>query len=169
MRAILKPYSSQPAEISVSRRGCAIQDFGLTLDNSISGRVLDEGGQPLEKAKVGLVDLDHPTSNPNGRASFADAYVNRSDMTFEFKNVPTGRFLLMFNPEGPGHDTRFDLPFESTYYPPGATRATAKVLEIKSSGVHLTGMDLVVGKPVEFRPVVVRVRFPDRSEEHTSE
>ena len=32
---------------------------------------------------------------------------------------------------------------------------------MKSDGIHLTGIDLIAGEQVEFRQVVVRVRFPD--------
>jgi hypothetical protein len=73
----------------------------------------------------------------------------------------TGRYLLMFNPDGPRSGDPSDSPFGSTYYPAGATRAGARTIEVKSGGVHLTGMDLIAGKRVAFRQVNVRVRFPD--------
>jgi hypothetical protein len=161
VRATLNPYTSEPEEISVARKGCAIQDFGMTVDNTISGSVRDENGRPIKNARVGLIDLDRPQSDSDGHAWFDHAYTERAGTTFSFENVPIGRYLLVFNPDGPRSGTLFDLPFESTYYPLNGTRTTAKIVEVKSGGVHLTGMDLIAGKRVDFRHVVVRVRFPD--------
>jgi hypothetical protein len=161
VRATLKPYVSEPAEISVSARGCAIQHFGLAVDNTISGKVWDEMGQPVKNAKVGLIDLDRFPSDSDRHAWFDHAYTEQPDRTFRFKDVPIGRYLLVFNPDGPNSSGLFDLPLESTYYPLASTRASARPIAVESGGVHLTGMDLVVGKRVEFRHVIVRVRFPD--------
>src|SRR5215469_1147087 len=74
IRAVLRPYISEPAEISVSRNGCAIRDFGLTVDNTISGKVRDANGQPLKGAYVGLVDLDRPHSGAERHPWFDHAY-----------------------------------------------------------------------------------------------
>jgi len=161
VRATLNPYTSEPKKVSVAQRSCAIQDFGMTVDNTISGRVWDENGQPVKNAKVGLIDLDRQQRDSDGHAWFDHAYTERADMTFTFKNVPLGRYLMVFNPDGPRSGALFDLPFESAYYPLNGTRTNARTVEVKSDGVHLTGMDLTIGKRVEFRQVVVRVRFPD--------
>ena len=169
VRAALDPYVSEPEEISVARRGCAIQDFGMTVDNTISGTVRDDNGLPVKNARVGLIDLDRPQSDPDGHAWLDDAYTEQAGMTFLFESVPIGRYLLVFNPDGPRSGGLFDLPLESTYYPLNSTRTNARTVEVKSGGVHLTGMDLIAGKRVEFRQVVVRVRFPDGTPMKTAE
>jgi hypothetical protein len=167
--ANLKPYTSEPEEVSVARRGCAIQNFGMTVNNTISGSVRDENGQPVKNARVGLIDLDRPQSDSERHAWFDDAYVEKGGTTFSFENVPIGRYLLVFNPDGPRSGGLFDLPLDSTYYPLNATRSAARTVEMNSGGVHLTGMDLIVGKRVEFRQVVVKVRFPDGTVMKTAE
>ena len=43
------------------------------------------------------------------------------------------------------------------------------MIEIKSAGVHMRGMDLQVGEHAEFRRVTVRVRFPDGAPMTTAE
>lgn len=160
LRATLKPYASEPAAVSVPAGGCTSQDFGLSVGNTISGSVWDETRQPVQRAEVGLIDLDRRSSSLDRHAWFAHAYAE-PDGTFRLKNVPIGRYLLIFNPDGPRSGGRFDLPFESTYYPSGARFANARTVDVKSGAVHLTGMNLVVGRRVEFRSVVVKVRFPD--------
>ncbi len=93
-----------------------------------------------------------------GQRRFRHTYTDQANLTFRFKSVPIGRYLLISNPEGPQSD---GSPFESTYYPLNKTRANTEVIEVKSAGVHLGGMDLKVGERAEFRRVTVRVRFPD--------
>ncbi len=143
VRAALKPYESEPEseEISIPVRGCAIQDFALRVHNTISGRVWDKDGQPVKSAKVGLIDLSDPIDSQRYRT----AYTDQADLTFRFKNVPIGRYLVVAGPDG-----LLDR-----------ARANSEVIEIKSAGVHLSGMDLKVGERAELRPVTVRVRFPD--------
>ena len=174
VRATLNPYVFSPEEgerleISVPPQGCAIKNVGMTVDNTIAGSVRDENGQPIKNAKVGLIDLDRPQSDTDRHPWFSDAYTEQAGMTFLFKSVPIGRYLLVFNPDGPRSGTLFDQPLESTYYPLNSTRANARTVEIKSGGVHLTGMDLIAGKRAEFRQVAVKVRFPDGTPMKTAE
>jgi hypothetical protein len=133
-----------------------VRDISLTVDTSISGKVLDDRGQPLEHAAVGLIRLSGVA--PSGQeAIFSSTDTRGSDMSFTFTNIPLGRYLIVFNPGGPS--SRWT--FESSYYPLGASRAAARAVELNSVGVHLTGLDLAAGKRVGFREVTVRVRFSD--------
>jgi hypothetical protein len=123
--------------------------------------VHDENGHAVKNAKVGLIDLSLPENQPDRRAWLLDAYTEQRDQSFLFKNVPVGKYLLVFNPDGPRSGQLFDVPFESTYYPHGTSRRGAQALEVTSTSVHLTAKNLIIGKPVSLRPVVVRVHFPD--------
>jgi len=161
LRANLIPYSAEPMSISVAN-ACAVQDLALNVDNTISGRVLDAHGKPVKNARVGLIDVDQLASARRRHVWFREAYTEQPDVSFLFKNVPLGKYLLMFNPDGPRpNGIEAGLRDESTFYPMANNRSGAKVLEIKSGGVHLTGKNLVMGKPVPFRSVTVLVRFPD--------
>lgn len=150
--ASLAPYASDRAQVGVPSNGCAIHNFAFTPDSTISGMVWDGKAQPVRDAQVGLIDLDR--KNAEGPPWFATAWAEQNDGSFLFKNVPVGRYRLAFNPEGPSSPTEFHgLRNERTYYP--------RTIEVASSGVHLKGMDLEMGKPVELREVFVRVRFPE--------
>jgi len=154
LTAALSPYQTASFDLPVPGQGCMPYDFGLKIDNTISGRVFDHKGQPLKNPKVGLMDLDN-------KMWLDDAYTQDPTLSFTFKNVPIGRYLLAFNPKGPQSDAILGVPLERTYYPLGTTRTSAKTVEVKSAGIHLKGMDLKAGKPVALRKVTVRVRFPD--------
>ncbi|MCL4841105.1 MAG: carboxypeptidase-like regulatory domain-containing protein [Bryobacteraceae bacterium] len=162
VQADLAPYPSRKTRVGAPRAGgCTVHNLGLVSNSSISGRVRDPKGRPLKKGEVGLIDLDRPPLLENDRVwSHAEDFEPSSGQ-FHFQNVPLGRYLLVFNPNGP-HQTRFGSdPRESTYYPNGATRAQAQTIEIKAAGMHVTGIDLIAGPPVALRPVSVEVRFPD--------
>jgi hypothetical protein len=106
------------------------------------------------EARVGLIDLDRPQISTH-------AFSNQHDQGFLFKNVPLGRYVLVFNPEGPQTGGLYDKPLESTYWPHGMSRSEAEAIEVTGAGVHITAKNLTGGEPVTFRPVVVRVNFPD--------
>jgi hypothetical protein len=160
VKAALSPYESDGASVRVAEGGCTVRDFALQSGSSISGLVWDGKGHPVRNAKVGLIDLDLPAGERDRHVWLLDAYTEEPDQSFLFKNVPMGRYLLVFNPDGPRSGERDHMPFESTYYPHASTRRDAQTIEVTSTGVRLTTKDLVIGKPVGFRPVVVRVHFP---------
>lgn len=159
IQAALRPYALREGSsvVSVPARGCAIQNFSMTIDSSISGKV-SAAGAPLKTAVVGLIDLNRP-SQRGSPVSFRQTYT-KDDLSYTFKDVAVGRYQVVLNPEGP-QLTGFNLPVESTYYPGGSARGAAKVIEIKSGGVHLTNIDLTTGPKIEFRKVTVRTWFSD--------
>jgi len=165
--AQLLSYESKSEEdITLAKGNCQVQNFALSTDNTISGKLWDDRGQPVNSVMVGLIDVNQAISRFDRHVWFAQAYSGESrkrDGTFSFSGVPLGSYLLVANADGPRNGRLFDVPYERTYYPLGSTRANAKVIEIGSNHIHLTGMDLVIGPPVALRKVVVDVHFPDGS------
>lgn len=164
VQADLAPYHPVESSITIPPDAhCKVYDFGLHSGSSISGKVWDNRGQPLQQARVGLIDLDRPPPKEPARAWFRTAYPEQPDGSFLFKNVPLGRYLLAFNPDGPQAAGYEPLPLESTFYPNGVGRDQAQVIEIDAANRRLVARDLIVGPPVAFRPVTVKVRFSDGS------
>lgn len=164
VEAELGPYQSEKSLIDVPAPGpCTVRDFGLLSGSSISGKVWDTDGRLVQHARVGLIDLDRTETGQSNRASFRTAYPEERDGGFLFKNVPIGRYLLVFNPDGPQADGYAPLPLESSFHSSGAGRAGAQVIEVTRGGMNITGTDLIAGPPVTFRAVSVKVRFPDGS------
>jgi hypothetical protein len=53
LRASLEAYKTQAEKVSIGDSGCEFQDFGLTIDNTISGHVWDDKGQPIDSPASG--------------------------------------------------------------------------------------------------------------------
>jgi hypothetical protein len=162
VRVDARPYAAeQVMEIPFPLKGCFMRDFGVTSGSTISGKIFDEKGQLTGGGRVGLIDLDAPSKGDIPPVVATD--LAERDSTFRFENVPLGRYLVVFNPSGPESDQGppRGLPYETTYYPVGSARATARPVEIRAAGEHHAGIDLIAGKPVAFRKVTVRIRFPD--------
>ena len=161
VRAELFPYAFDYAKVHIGEGGCASRNFALHSGSSISGMVWDDKGNAVQNANVALIDLDRKPQGSDSHAWFMQAYTEQPDKSFLFKNVPMGRYLLVFNPDGPRSSEFLAMPFESTYYPHGDSRREARPIEVTRTTAHLVHRDLVTGKPVTFRPVVVRAQFPD--------
>ena len=53
-------------------------------------------------------------------------YTEQPDHSFRFNDVPIGRYLLEFNPDGPQSGQLADRRFETTFYPQGTSRLQVK-------------------------------------------
>jgi hypothetical protein len=162
----LAPYSAKAFEVGVPPVGCGFQDLSMMSGNSIRGTVRDRKGRPVIDARVALIDLDHPQPDPREAVWYDREFVEKRTARFTFNDVAIGRYLLISNPDGPNADP--DAPYEPTFYPLASSRGDAQVIEIKHAGTHLTGMDLVLGKPVTLRKVVVKIHFPDGAPMYTA-
>jgi hypothetical protein len=109
---------------------------------------------------VGLIALDLPPDQES-RPQRLETDATKSGGTFQFTNVPVGRYLLKFNPDGPGIDFWRKEPRESTYFPGVSDRAHAKVIEFRSTNVAVAGMDFPAGPLVKLRDVRVMAKYRD--------
>ncbi len=74
VRALLAPFKSRPAsELSVSPNGCAVRNFALRVDNTISGKVINDKGEHVEYAEVSLVDSESRSGKPLARSRVVGA------------------------------------------------------------------------------------------------
>jgi hypothetical protein len=162
LNAGLRPYFPTDSTAEIEGGGCAVSDFSLASGSTISGFVRDSEGRVVtNSAQVGLIGLDPPSADHSVQPLLLWARTEQPDHSFLFRDVPIGRYLLEFSPDGPRSGRLGDQIFESTFFPRGASRPNAKTIEVTRAEAHLTGMDVVIGKPVTLRSVVVRVRFAD--------
>lgn len=163
VEADLAPYRPVKTEVGVPRAGgCNVLDIGFVSNSSISGSVRDPGGRPVKSGEVALIDLDPASSRQPVWGWFRWKKINPPDEgRFRFKDVPLGRYQVVFNPEGPHRRGSDSDPRESTYYPNGAALAQARTIEINATGMHVNGIELTAGPEVALRRVSVEVRFTD--------
>lgn len=153
LTARLDPYTSKRDDtLIVPPSGCVIAHIEMSTANTVSGRVATSEGVPVARGEVGLIDIESPRDAP-----VVHLATSRDDGSYLFQHVPLGRYVLAVNPHGPS--TR--SPFETAYYPNAGSRDDALIIDILDDETDWTGMDLVVGRRVEFRRVRVSASFAD--------
>jgi hypothetical protein len=115
----------------------------LTPAGTISGRVLDQKGQPIGNVPV------HLTSETQTRE-----IVTRSNDRGEYRffHMPPGRYWVSAGELGGGETVvrangaanRFDEEFDLTYFPGVSDRNRSRDLDV-GAGEELTGIDIVMG------------------------
>lgn len=143
--------------------GQAMKDirFELMPQAVITGKVLDEDGDPVARAQVMLQQRRYL----NGKRQYAGSNSAMTDDNGEFKlpMVAPGRYLLMATPSrnmamfgenprtaGGGDATKPEERLVATYYPGSLDPSSAATLDV-AAGRDMPGMDIRLKKAVVFR------------------
>jgi hypothetical protein len=115
---------AEPQTIEL-RSGVSSVSFQTTTLGSLSGRLVDREGRPVNDL---LVELWPPGSGqPSGRPI---NYLSTSEEgKFVFAEVVAGRYLLAVN--SIGRRSLYGAPFQSSYFPDAASSAGAQVITIR--------------------------------------
>lgn len=107
----------------------------FTIFNSISGKIIDDKGNPMESVGLNL----RPA---NGKSSiyFYQAAYSKKDGTFTFDGIPTGKYLIVANDKG---EITADEPFATSFYPNTTKIEKAKIISIRA-GEHLKDFTVTV-------------------------
>jgi hypothetical protein len=124
------------------------------VDNRVSGSVLDEDGEALERARVSLIPAGAPIVGWNEDESTTDT---DDEGNFSFAEVPPGRYLLGVHLNESPYGS---FPYLSTFYPGVTNRADAQVIDL-GLGQKLTGMTLRLGARLVQHSVSGEVVWPD--------
>lgn len=121
----------------------------------ISGKVIDEAGQPVTRGYVHLVDA----LSKEGREAWGENTRIGEDGSFRFEGVAVGTFLLVINPrdEAPGES---DAPHPRTFYPGVTDRSQASPLVI-TEGLKVEEIAFRVRGPLRKRTLNGVVLWPD--------
>jgi hypothetical protein len=149
MPAHLSPQEVQTVE--VHDRGCAQIDYAAVIDGRVSGKLLDAGGRSPGTVTVNLL----PAGTADPFRALWD--VTEADGSFEFKNLPPGRYLLGVN-LGDAPDE--EMPYRSTYYPSTTERGEAEVIEL-GEGQRVSGIQFRLPPPLARRAVTGVVVWSD--------
>jgi hypothetical protein len=142
--------------VKVAGRGCATQNFLVSDNGRIGGRVLDAYGRPVPRLTVTLVDAEG--RNPEfayGRHETAD-----EEGRFKFEGLPPGRYLVgvrlvgILPPDDPAN------AYPRTFYPGVARAEEAEVFELKA-GRELKAHDLRLPPRLAESLIKVKVVWSD--------
>ncbi len=146
--------SDRERKVEVKDKGCALVNFHVESNTSLSGKVLDENGGPASKIMVDLV----PSNQINDRyqRDHLSAYSNEEGR-FEFRSLPPGRYFLgvrlnrMVEPA---------FPYPRTFYPGTQQLAQTRPITI-DEGKSLEGYTIQLPQKLSARKIAGVVVWPD--------
>jgi hypothetical protein len=103
--------------------------FQTTTMGGISGRVIDQQGQPVRE-----IDVVLQIANRNMQAGSIGLYeTTREDGSFTFAEVPAGGYFLVVNIER--RRSLYAAPFQTSYYPNAPSTAEAQAVSVNDGAV----------------------------------
>jgi hypothetical protein len=143
-------------KVELKDRGCALVNFNLESDTSLSGQVLEENGGPAAKITVDLVFRNQ--INERFQRDHLSAYADEEGR-FEFRSIPPGEYLLGVRLSRLAQPT-FSYP--RTFYP-GTGKLTQTQPITISEGQSLKGYNIQLPQKLTPRTFGGVVVWPDGS------
>ena len=141
-------------KVELRDKGCAVVNFTLERNTSLSGRVLNEGGGPAAKIMVNLVLSNQVNERYQRNILFVQA---DAEGRFEFRSIPPGEYLLGVRLSRVT-DPQFAYP--RTFYPDTQELALAQVIVI-SEGQSLEGYTIQLPQRLTPRKIGGVIVWPD--------
>ncbi len=141
-------------KVEIQDRGCAFVRFGLLPRTSLSGKVLDENGEPASKMRVDLV----PSNQIGERNQNHNLSIQTDDNgRFEFNAIPQGEYFLGIRLNRLAGLT---FPYPRVFYPSTQDLSKAAAIAI-SDGMSLEGYDIQLPEKLKNRIIEGVVLWPD--------
>lgn len=106
---------------------CDSENFTVTRQGSIRGKIVGENGQNPPQQKLSLSPLDE-NDNVMPYRPAEEKYANRENGEFFFNVVPAGKYLLSINPKNCPYPTN---GFPTMFFPGVADKSEARIINIK--------------------------------------
>ena len=142
-------YSREPIRVAEDQQ---VTDVALTLipNGVITGRVLDENGDPMPQIPV---EAALETYDPMGRKLTPRGSMQTDDRgVYRFFDLPAGRYFLMANPSLAGggwnghvHTEAVEKAYVATWFPAAASSREATANQL-APGAELGGIDIRMRK-----------------------
>ena len=132
-------------------------DFDLVSKGSISGRVLDDTGEPVKGQTVELI-LRGPDyySRPFYSSALGDHTTNDEGL-YHISGVPPGRYIvkvgIAYGLASYARSEKNRVYYPETFYPRANGASSATVVEV-ASGRETTDIDITVGRPLQIYEIV---------------
>lgn len=135
--------------IALSDRSCADMSFGVQFSGVVSGKVVDDKGEPAKEVHINLALAENAEK-------YWSAWTDE-EAHYEFHMVQPGNYLVGVNLRwAPDRDD----PYRRTYYP-GVNDKSEAGLIVMGEGERLKGYDLTLPPRLVEREVQVMVVWPD--------
>ena len=131
---------------TVHSKGCVTISHPLSLDSSISGRVIKADGTPAAKIMVHLVPVEQVNLPHQPDPSFAQT---DDDGIFIIKEMTPGNYYLGVRLL---RITMSDFPYPRTFYP-GTTKLEEAAVVTVTAGQPQTGLNFQLPKPLKTRKI----------------
>ena len=146
------PFKSEQ-KVKVYEKGCAVMDFMLEINTSLSGRILDEKGAAAAKIMVNLVPVEQINEPYKRGKQFVQT---DDDGRFTFYTIPSGKYYL---------GVRFDQPLEKFAYPrtfyPGTRQLNEANVITVNEGQVFENYDFQLPAKLTERKIEGIVVYPD--------
>jgi hypothetical protein len=133
-------------KFTVQSKGCAEFTHHLSLDSSISGRVLKEDGTPAAKIMVHLIPVEQVNLPHQRDPSYAET---DDEGKFSIKSMTPGAYYLGVRLL---RITMSDFPYPRTFYP-GTTKLEEAAVVTVIEGEPQTGLNFQLSKPMKTRKI----------------
>ncbi len=147
------PYKSEQT-VKIHEKGCAVIDFSLAADTSVSGRVFDENGAPAAEVKVNLISVEQINERYQKDKHFI--YTDE-DGRFTFRTIPSGKYYLGFRLDRSGE---LKAAYPRTFFPGTQNLEEATMITI-SEGQTLENYNFQLPAKLTGRKIEGIVAFPD--------
>lgn len=131
-------------------------DIALSRASAITGRVVDDFGEPVERAAVSAMKIGYA----NGRRGFVPAGSGQTSDTGEYRiaGLPPGSYYILVSERSAGFGVEgdADVGFLQTMYPAATNAADAQPVAVRA-GQELAGIDvsLTPGRTAEVSGVAI--------------
>ena len=145
-------------DVNLAKGDCALADILTKSDGGVSGRIVDDHGDPVVGIRLDLIPVDAiDLDNASKRVILSHSEKTGKEGLYRFENIPPGQYYFGFDLDNP---TRTDYPYPRTYFPGTPDRARATILKLRD-GEKLPGIDLSLPPQITVRTIRGVLLWPD--------
>jgi len=129
-------FSNRKIEVNLKKNSHISVGLSIRFDNSISGKVFDPSGNPVEKVCVKATNTT--VSKPWSQRVLNCTDSTNTHGTFAIEGLAPGSYRIAINPDGV---PKANSPFPKLYYPGTEDEANADVVNVKM-GDRIDGVEI---------------------------
>ena len=148
------PFKSEQ-KIKVYEKGCAVADFSLEINTSLSGRISDEKGAAAAKILVNLVPVEQINEPYKRNKQYAET---DDDGRFIFRSILSGKYYLGIRFDQPSGEPKFAYP--RTFHPGTQKLSEAEIITV-NEGQVFENYDFQLPAKLTERKIEGIVVYPD--------